>query len=133
MFDQYEFAVVELQMLADEFAQIGRHRFAAFHMDHVAAAAALEQRFELACEVFCLFFKLHIAVAQNAEQAAAVDGVAGKEPVDMKQDQIFERHKARGLVRAGQTPEPFQLRRHRQKRHYMFAVLSRELEREREA
>ena len=49
MLDQHQLGIVELEMLADEFAQIVGHRFAAFHLDNIAAPAAFEQSLELAC------------------------------------------------------------------------------------
>ena len=82
-------------------------------MDDAAAAAALEQRLEQQHQVFGFFFDFHVAVAQDAEHAPAIDTVAGKQPVEIKRDHFFQRNEAHALFGVGQPDEAAQLRRHR--------------------
>ncbi len=60
-----------------------------------AAAAALQERFEQAHQIFGFFLDLDVAVAQDAQQARALDRVPGKEPVEIQLEHMLERQEAR--------------------------------------
>ena len=122
VFDDDDFAVVQIQMIGDEMAQRLRHGFAAFHMDDDAPAAALEQRFKQQHQVFGFFFYFHIAVAQDAEHAPAADAMAGKKLVEIQGDDFFQRNEADALLGVRQADKTAQLRRHRDQGRKTFAV-----------
>ena len=77
-------------MFGDEIAQFLRHRGAAEHVDDRAAAAALEQRLEQPHEIFGFFLHFDVAVADDAEQAGADDGITGKQPVQEQPDDVLQ-------------------------------------------
>jgi hypothetical protein len=62
--------------------------------DHLAAAAALQRRLELAHEVLGLLLDLEVAVAQHPERAHAERRVAGEEPVEEDLEQALQRQEA---------------------------------------
>src|SRR4029079_15460620 len=76
--DDNDLGIVQVEMFGDELAQRVRHGGAALHVDHAAAAAALEQGLEQQDQVFGLFLDFHVAVAQQAEHAPAIDAMSRK-------------------------------------------------------
>ena len=65
-----------------EAAQLGRHRRFHFEPDHRAAAAALERGLEQPHQIFGLFLDLDFGVADDAERALPLDGVAREQPAE---------------------------------------------------
>ena len=73
-------------------------------------------------QVFGFFLHFHVAVAQDAEHAPAGNGVAGKQLVEIKRDDFFQRNEAHPLFGVGQADEAAQLRRHRDQGGEVLAV-----------
>ena len=100
IFDDHDLGIVQVQMPGDEMAQRLRHGGAAFHVDHAAAAPALEQRLEQQHQVFGFFLDFHVAVAQDAEHAPARHRMAGEQLVEIKRDHMLQRNEAHVFRRA---------------------------------
>ena len=64
---------IGVQFVGHQCAQFLRHRRIDLKMDHHAAAAALQRGLVGADKVFRLFLELHVGVADQPEQPAAVD------------------------------------------------------------
>ena len=131
---QHEDVVVgDVELVAEELPQVGRHADIDRKTDHAAAPAALEGALEGADEVFRLFVDFHLAVAQDAENAVAGQLEGGrKDAVEEQQDELLQQHEAD--VVAGQPDEALKLRRHRQQRVEVLAAVGIvELEGEAEA
>ncbi len=84
-----------------KFRQVARHARLDAEADDVAAAAALQRRFEEPHQVLGLFLDLDLAVAQDAEHAAPRHREAGKQMVEIQPDHLLERQEADRLARAG--------------------------------
>ena len=80
-----------LQLFDDERAHGLRRSCIHFDTDDVAAAAALEERFKVADEVFGLFLELDIAVAHDAERAFRNDFMSGEHMAEERADRLFQR------------------------------------------
>ena len=108
------------QPAAQKLAQIGRHAAVDGQPDHAAAAPALQRALEGPHEIFGFLVDLHLAVAQNAEQAIAdqPEGL-GKQPVDEQQHNLLQQDEAG--VRTGYPNEPVDLGR-QQHHHVQVAV-----------
>jgi len=120
-------------MIRDEMAEISGHRTVAHHLDHVAAAAPFQKRFEQPHEIFGFFFDFHIAVAHDAEKAGAYDRVAREQAMQIKPEDAFERDEAHRRAVRRQAHEARQLLRHgKECRHRLAVTLARQTQRERE-
>ena len=71
-------------------AQLFRHRGFDLEADHRAAAAALQRGLEQAHQVFGLFLDFEFGVADDAERALPLDGVAGKQPADEQAGRLLQ-------------------------------------------
>ena len=89
--DQDHVLRLGLQALDDEVAQIVGHRGLDLDPHHRAQAALLQPRLELAHQVFGLFLDLDVAVADQAEQALALDLAAGEQLVEEQDQEAFQR------------------------------------------
>ena len=95
----------------------------------------LSTRLEQADEILGLFLDFDVGVADDAERALPLDGVAGEQARNEQAGRLLERDQAdRVAVLAGQADEALDLLRHADQRVHRLAVAdARELQREREA
>ena len=99
--------------------------------DDVAAPPPLEQRLEQPHQVLGLLLDLDVAVAQDAEVAAALDLEAGEQEVGEARDQLLEPDEARLL--AGQADEALELARQQDEPDQRLGLAAVELEHDADA
>ena len=133
--DQEDFVVADRQRPLHEAAQLRRHGGVDLEPDHRAAAAPLERGLEQAHQVFGLFLDFDFGVADDAEGALPLDGIAGKQAADEQRGRLLQGDRAGPLVAAaGQPDEALDLLRHADQRVHRLAVADAgELQRDREA
>ena len=80
-----------------------RFRHLGFHLepDHRSAATALQRGLEQADQIFGLFLDFEFGVADDAEGALALDGVAGKQPADEQAGGLFQRDQVHTAILVG--------------------------------
>ena len=89
--DQDDVLRLGAQALEDELAADPRASSACdLDPHHRAQPAALQARLELAHQVFGLFLDLDVGVADQAEQAPALDLAAGKQLVEEEDQEAFQ-------------------------------------------
>ena len=133
--DHEHFVVGDRERALHEAAQLGRHGGVEFEPDHRTAAALLQRGLEQPHQVFGFFLDFQFGIADDAEGALPLDGVAGKQPADEQRGRLFQRDQADALVGAARQPdEALDLLRHADERVHRLAVLhARQLQRDREA
>ena len=89
--DQQHLVVGGGQRALHERPQLFRHRGLDLEPDHRSAAAALQRGLEQANQIFGLFLDFQFGVADDAERALALDGVAGEQPADEQAGRLFQR------------------------------------------
>lgn len=88
--DLDHFVQPDLQPLHDQLAQPVGGAGGDLQPDHVAAAAALQRGLELAHQILGLVLELEVAVAQHPEGAVADIAIAGEQPRQIHQQQVFQ-------------------------------------------
>ena len=124
-------AVVDVEFVGNERAQVLRHRGVKGEMDRDAAAAAFQRGFVRADEVFSLLLEFDAGIADEAKHTAAFDFVTGEEPIEEQANQVFERQEPNVLAVgvAGQADEPLDGRRQRDEcLHTVGVFVAMELE-----
>src|SRR5258707_11872985 len=116
--------------------QLHRHGGFELESDDRSAPSALEDRLELAHQIFRLFLDLDLGIANDAEGALPLDRVTGEKAGDEKPDQLFERDRSdnRRSLGTRQADEAVDLVRHTDERVHRLAVArARKVERDGEA
>ena len=126
---------IGIQLARDQFQHVLRHARINGQTNSAPAAATLQRRFIAAHQVLRLFLKLHIGVADQAEQAGLGGHEAGEKSVEEQADQILEHHEtdrrvlrlpvARAVparILRRQADEALHLRRQRQQRPHRAAI-----------
>src|SRR5262245_57311194 len=119
-----------------ESTQFHRHGRFELEADDRSAPSALEDRLELAHQIFGLLLDLDLGIANDAEGALPLDHIAREKAGNEKTDHLFERDHAGGGRSLGtwQADEAVDLVRHADERIHRLAVArARELERDGEA
>ena len=107
-----------------ETLELGGHRRVHFETDHRSAPPPLKHRLELADQILGLFFDFYVGVADDAEAAPALHGIAGEQTANEHDDRLFQRDEARGrLIAVRQADEAVDLRRHADQRVHRLAVV----------
>ena len=121
--DQEHLVVGGRQRVLHEAAQLLRHLGFDLEPDHRSAAAALQRGLEQADEIFGLFLDFEFGVADDAERALALDGVAGEQPADEQAGRLLQRDQPHRAVLAGrQADEAVDLAGHADQRVHRLAV-----------
>ena len=89
--DQHHVLRLGVQAADDEAAQLLRHVAFQLDPDHRAHPPLLQPDLELANQVLGLFLDFQLAVADQAEYAAGVDQVAGKQVIQEQRQDPFQR------------------------------------------
>ena len=89
--DQENLVVGARERLLHEPAQLHRHGRLELEPDHRSAPSALEDRLELAHQIFRFFLDLDLRIADDAEGALSLHCVAGEQPGDEQPDHLLER------------------------------------------
>ena len=133
--DQEHLVVGGGQRALHERAQLFRHRRLDLEADHRSATAAFQRGLEHAHQVFRLFLDFEFGVADDAESALALHGVAGEQPADEQARGLLQRHQPHRLVLARrQADEAVDLAGHADQRVHRLAVGdARKLQRDRKA
>ena len=84
--------------LLHEAAQLFRHLGVDLEPDHRSPPAPLQRGLEHANQIFRLFLDFEFGVADDAECALALDGVAGKQPADEQAGGLFQRDQVHRAV-----------------------------------
>ena len=134
-FDHEHLVVSHGERALHKAPKLGGHCRFHFEADHRAAAAALQRALEQAHQVFRLFFHFDVGIADHAERALALHGVAGEQPRDEQAARLFERHDPRRPAFGDrEADEALDFLRHADQRVHRLAVFgAMELEGDRKA
>ena len=108
--------------LEEEGFQVLRRAAVDLEAHDAAAAALFQQNLELADKVFGLFLDLDVAVADDAQDAAAFRHAVREQHVEEQGDDVFKRDEAARLRRLRQLDEALDMRRDRHQRIHLRLV-----------
>ena len=133
--DQEHLVVRDAERALHEGAQLRRHRGIDLEPDHRAAAAALQRGLEQPHQILGLFLDFDVGVADDAEAALPLHGVAGEQPADEQAGRLLQRDEAlAAALRVRQADEAVERARHADQRvHAAPVARARELQRDGEA
>ena len=121
--DQKHLVVGGGKRLLHEAAQ--RFRHLGFHLepDHRTPPPPLQRGLEQADQIFGLFLDFEFGVADDAEGALALDGVAGEQAADEQAGGLFQRDQVhRAVLAGGHADEAVDLAGHADQRVHRLAV-----------
>src|SRR6516165_153692 len=134
--DQEDLVIGARQRPLHEPTQFHRHGGFELEANDRSAPSALEDRLELAHQIFGLFLDLDLGITNDAEGALPLDRVTGKKAGDEKPDHLLERDHPGGGRSLGtrQADEALDLVRHADERVHRLAVArARQVQRDGEA
>jgi hypothetical protein len=121
--DQKHFVIGGRQRLLHEVTQLFRHLGVDLQPDHRSATPPLQRGFEGADEVFGLFLDFDFGVADNAEGALALHGVAREQPRNKQRSRLLQRDQPRhAFLGCGHADEAVDLAGHADQRVHRLAV-----------
>ena len=111
-----------LDLLDEEGLEVCGRAAVDLEADDAAAAALFQQDLEFADKVFGLFLDLDVAVADDAQHAAALRDAVREQRIEEERDDVFERDEAAAVGRGRQLDEAFDMGRDRHERAQAQAI-----------
>ena len=130
--DQQHLVVGAGERLLHEGAQLLRHVGLDLEPDRRSAPPPLQRGLEQPDQIFRLFLDFDFGIADDAERALALDGVAGEQPADEQTGGLLQRDQPhRAILGRGHADEAVDLAGHADQRVHRLAVGdARELQRD---